>query len=493
MKIKITIPILLLVLLGFFLSKINEVSPPNFILIYIDDLGYGDLGPYQDSRLKTPAIDKLMQEGQTWTNFYTSASVCSPSRGALLTGNLPVRSGMYGNRLAVLWPGSSTGMPAKQITLAEQFKIHNYETAMFGKWHLGDSKEFLPTRHGFDEWYGIPYSNDMDWTIGDITSTNINSDLSTSAEKWQKVGGVYQDRLRNPNLSDWNVPIIRSRVKSDGNYEDSIVERPADQRFYTKRFTNESLNFIDKSVKKEKPFFIFLSHSMVHVPLFRSPEFKSHSNLGLYGDVLEEIDWSVGQVLRKLRDKGVEDNTYIVFTSDNGPWLTYAPDHAGNAGPLRGGKGQTYEGGMRVMTFFRGPKIQSGVVDELGTDTDIFNTFLNLAGFDSIHSAQDSYDLSDTLISNSPSPRDFVPFFRNSTLRAFRYKNNKLHFVTDEIFLGPRTEHNPPLLINLENDISEQFNVANEDVAIYKEIKEKVEEFRINLTIAPSIFDKQKQ
>ena len=214
---------------------------------------------------------------------------------------------MYGDRLAVLWPGSLTGMPAEQVTIAEQLKKYNYETAMFGKWHLGDAKDYLPTRHGFDEWYGIPYSNDMDWTIGDITSTNINSDLSTSAEKWQTVGGIYQERLRNPNLLDWNVPIIRSRKNSDGTFEDKIEERPADQRFYTKRFTQESLSFIEKSIFKRKPFFIFLSHSMVHVPLFRSPEFENRSDVGLYGDVLEEIDWSVGQILNILEEKGIDD------------------------------------------------------------------------------------------------------------------------------------------------------------------------------------------
>jgi arylsulfatase A len=492
MKMKLIIIFIFFLLISLFVINIERKSPPNFILIYIDDLGYGDLGLYQDDRLNTPAINKLTEEGQTWTNFYASASVCSPSRGALLTGNLPVRSGMYGDRLAVLWPGSLTGMPAEQVTIAEQLKKYNYETAMFGKWHLGDAKDYLPTRHGFDEWYGIPYSNDMDWTIGDITSTNINSDLSTSAEKWQTVGGIYQERLRNPNLLDWNVPIIRSRKNSDGTFEDKIEERPADQRFYTKRFTEESLSFIEKSIFKRKPFFIFLSHSMVHVPLFRSPEFENRSDVGLYGDVLEEIDWSVGQILNILEEKGIDDNTYIVFTSDNGPWLTYAPEHAGNAGPLRGGKGQTYEGGMRVMTFFTGPKIIPGIVDELGTDTDIFNTFLNLAGFNSSTSAHDSFDLSDVLISHSSSPRDFVPYFRNSVLRAFRYKNNKLHYVTDEFFLGPRTEHNPPILVNLENDIDEKFDIANDDVEVYEEIQQKVREFRESLTIAPSIFDKQK-
>ena len=470
----------------------NEQKAPNFIIIYVDDLGYGDLGIHQNKRLNTPSIDDLVNTGQSWTNFYTSASVCSPSRGALLTGNLPVRSGLYGNRLAVLWPGSQTGMPAEQQTLAETFKQHNYNTGMFGKWHLGDAPEFLPTRHGFDEWLGIPYSNDMDWTIGDITSTNVNSDLSISHEKWAKAGPIYQKQLRNPTLSDWNVPLMHSVAHADQSYSDNIIERPADQTRYTQRFTHESLRFIQQSVKADKPFFIFLSHSMVHVPLFRSPAFVGKSALGLYGDVLEEIDWSVGAIVKTLKDQQIEDNTYVVFTSDNGPWLTYAPDHAGSAGPLRGGKGQTYEGGMRVMTLFKGPNIEPGIVSALGMDTDIFNTFMNLASLPSKPSATDSYDLSATLVAKADSPRDFIPFYRNSTLRAFRLGNQKLHFITNNEFGGPTTRHEPPLLINLDDDIDESNNLASSRPQDVERIKQRVAEFKSATPIAPSIFDLQK-
>ena len=477
----------------FPLLSYAQAKNPNFIIIYIDDLGYGDLGLYQDSKINAPSIDKLVNTGQSWTNFYVSASVCSPSRGALLTGNLPVRTGLYGNRLAVLWPGSQTGMPAEQQTLAETFKEHNYATAMFGKWHLGDAPEFLPTRHGFDEWLGIPYSNDMDWTIGEITSTNVNSDLSISHEKWKKAGPIYVKQLLNPTLDDWNVPLMHSVSNADESYTDSIIQRPADQTLYTQRFTNESLRFIDQSVKADKPFFVFLSHSMVHVPLFRSPAFVGKSALGLYGDVLEEIDWSVGEILKALKEKQIEDNTYIVFTSDNGPWLTYAPEHAGSAGPLRGGKGQTYEGGMRVMTLFKGPQIKSGVVKALGMDTDIFNTFLNLANIPSKQSAVDSYDLSETLIGNSASPRDFVPFYRNSTLRAFRLGNQKLHFVTNDKFGGPTTDHEPPILIDLVNDIAENNDLSATSPQAVKAIQQRVAEFQASITIAPSIFDRQKE
>lgn len=473
-------------------TAVTAKKQPNFIIIYVDDLGYGDLGLYQHKELNTPAIDDLVNTGQSWTNFYVSASVCSPSRGALLTGNLPVRTGLYGDRLAVLWPSSQTGMPAELQTLAETFKLHNYATAMFGKWHLGDADEFLPTRHGFDEWLGIPYSNDMDWTIGDITSTNVNDDLSISHEKWQKAGPVYEKQLRNPTLSDWNVPLMHSVVHNDKSYTDKIIQRPADQRLYTQRFTNESQRFIRQSVKADKSFFVFLSHSMVHVPLFRSDDFAGKSALGLYGDVLEEIDWSVGQIFKEIKEQGIEDNTYVVFTSDNGPWLTYAPDHAGSAGPLRGGKGQTYEGGMRVMTLFKGPNIEPGIVAELGMDTDIFNTFMNLADIPSMPSAVDSYDLSDTLINKSASPRDFVPYYRNSTLRAFRLGKQKIHFVTNDKFGGPTTEHEPPILIDLVNDNSESTDLSAVRSKEVARIKQRVAEFKAATPIAPSIFDLQK-
>ncbi|MAV75046.1 MAG: arylsulfatase [Cellvibrionales bacterium] len=469
-----------------------QPKSPNFIIIYVDDLGYGDLGLYQDQRLITPAIDELVATSQSWTDFYVSASVCSPSRGALLTGNLPVRSGLYGDRIAVLWPDSQTGMPASQITLPEQLKQYNYATAMFGKWHLGDAPEFLPTRHGFDEWLGIPYSNDMDWAVGDITSATVNSNLSTSADKWKIVSPVYQHQLRHPKVSDWNVPLIKSLVNVDQSYTDMVVQRPVDQTIFTQRFTEQSVDFIQRATQQQQPFFLFLSHSMVHVPLFRSPAFAGKSALGLYGDVLEEIDWSVGQIMQTLKTQGIKDNTYVLFTSDNGPWLTYAPEHAGTAKPLRGGKGQTFEGGMRVMTFFSGPDIEPGRVSELGMDTDIYNTFMGLAGLKSQTTAVDSYDLSATLTSQTPSPRKFVPFFRNSTLRAFRYQDHKLHFITNQVFLGPTTTHQPPLLIDLKNDIGETTDIASQHPEILAEIQRQVTRFRLTTPIAPSIFDLQK-
>ncbi|MEZ7984272.1 MAG: sulfatase-like hydrolase/transferase [Pseudomonadales bacterium] len=309
----------------------------------------------------------------------------------------------------------------------------------------------------------------------------------------EKSWPIYVKQLLNPTLDDWNVPLMHSVSNADQSYTDSIIQRPADQTLYTQRFTNESLRFIEQSVKADKPFFVFLSHSMVHVPLFRSPAFAGKSALGLYGDVLEEIDWSVGEILKALKEKQIEDNTYIVFTSDNGPWLTYAPEHAGSAGPLRGGKGQTYEGGMRVMTLFKGPHIKTGIVTALGMDTDIFNTFLNLANIPSKPSAVDSYDLSETLIGNSASPRNFVPFYRNSTLRAFRLGNQKLHFVTNDKFGGPTTDHEPPILIDLVNDIAENNDLSATSPQAVKAIQQRVAEFQASISIAPSIFDQQKE
>jgi len=472
--------------------SVRQNNQPNFIIIYTDDMGYADAGPFGNPLIETPAIDSLVKTGQTWTNFYSSASVCTPSRGALLTGKLPVRTGLYGNQISVFFPGSKRGLPHSEETIAEVFQKNNYATGMFGKWHLGDARTYYPTRHGFDEWLGIPYSNDMDWEVDGINIGNIFNPPQKIGEKWGLVTPKIMEMVYQPNINDWQVPLIHSRRESVGIFKDNELERPVKQEVITQRYTKESINFIRRSVKKNKPFFVYLAHSMPHVPLFRSTDFEGKSRAGIYGDVIEEIDWSVESVLREIKDLEIDNNTYVVFTSDNGPWLLYR-DHAGSAKPLRNGKATTFEGGMRVMTVFTGPGIRPGIIEDLGMQTDLFVTFAKLAGFDTPKTAADSFDLSETLKFNKSSPRHFVPYYSGSELRAFRYKNHKIHFVTKGAFQEPpqRVVHDVPLLMNLISDVGEKVDISASSPAVLDEVVLQAERFRESIKVQPSIVDMQ--
>ena len=326
-------------------------DPPNFIIIFADDLGYGDLGSYGHPTIRTPNLDRMAHEGQKWTNFYAGASVCTPSRAALLTGRLPVRSGMASNKHRVLFPDSKNGLPASEITLAEQLKTVGYRTACIGKWHLGHKEQYLPTNNGFDYYFGIPYSNDMD-KVTDMPYW----------EYWQQ----KDDAIKTEHF---NVPLLRNT---------KTVERPADQHTITRRYSEETVSFIKKN--KDRPFFVYLAHNLPHIPLFASKEFTGTSERGLYGDVVEEIDAGVGMILKALEKEGLDKNTIVVFTSDNGPWLPFKLN-GGSAGLLRAGKGSTWEGGMREPGIFWGPgRIKQGVITDPGSTLDLFTTFSKMQG-----------------------------------------------------------------------------------------------------------------
>src|SRR6185295_11364685 len=320
--------------------------PPNVVLIVADDLGWGDLASYGHPTIRTPHLDRLAAEGQRWTNFYAGAPYCTPSRAALMTGRLPVRSGMASESYTVLYAESTGGLPASEVTIADLLKGRGYATALVGKWHLGHRPEFLPTRHGFDTYFGIPYSNDM-----------------------EAAADSPPDRLEHPKSEYFNVPLYR---------DDRVIERPARQETITRRYVEESIRFI--RANHDRPFFLYLAHTMPHVPLFAGREFAGRSPRGPYGDVVEEIDEGVGRVLATLAERGLDRRTLVIFSSDNGPWRGQR-GLGGSAGPLRDGKGTTFEGGVRVPAIFWWPgTVAPGVVREMGSLLDVLPTLAALAG-----------------------------------------------------------------------------------------------------------------
>lgn len=428
-----------------------ESRLPNIIIIMADDLGYGDLGCYGHPSIRTPHLDRMAAEGMRFTDFYAGSPVCTPSRAALLTGRLPVRSGMCSDKRRVLFPNSTGGLPAEEITIAEALKSKGYATACIGKWHLGHLPQYLPRKHGFDYYFGIPYSNDMDQT----------------REAPKGAPGSL-----NPEVNWWNVPLIRN---------EEIIERPADQRTITRRYTEEAIQFIRE--QKDTPFFLYLPHTFPHVPLFASKEMAGESPRGLYGDVVEELDWSVGRILECLREEKLEGNTLVCFTSDNGPWLIQRLA-GGSAGLLREGKGSTWEGGQRVPFLAWWPgKIAPGTVNRaLACNMDLFNTALGLAGVAvPTDRALDGQDLAPVLFEQG-SGRDTFFYYRDTKLYAVRKGPFKAHFVTRAAYGGGAPQqHDPPILYHLDHDPSEQFNVADKHPDVIAAIQREVEAHRATL------------
>ena len=440
------------------LTVMGAEESPNIVVIFCDDLGYGDLSCFGHPTIKTPNLDRMAAEGVKLTQFYSASPVCTPSRAALMTGRLPIRSGMCSDKRRVLFPNSGGGIPASEITLAEALKEQGYATACVGKWHLGHLPQFLPTSNGFDSYFGIPYSNDMD---------RVNDAPRGRASFW------------DPKIEYWNVPLIRNK---------EVIERPADQTTITKRYAEEAAAFIRDN--KERRFFLYLPHSLPHVPLFRSKAFEGKSLRGLYGDVIEEIDWSVGHVLDTLRDLKLDKNTIVWFTSDNGPWLTFN-DHGRSAGLLREGKGTTWDGGMREPSICWWPgRIPANQVSaELGTTMDIYATSLKVAGAD-IPSDRvvDGYDLTSMLKGETKSPRDEVYYYRGTRLMALRKGPWKAHFITQESYTrnNQATEHDPPVLYNMEVDPSEKWNVAEDHPDVIDVIKKAAFEHLATVKPVPS-------
>ena len=408
--------------------------PPNIVVIFADDLGYGDLGCFGHPTIRTPNLDRMAGEGAKLTQFYSAACVCTPSRAALLTGRLPIRSGMCSDRRRVLFPNSGGGLPAGEITIAEALKAKGYATCCIGKWHLGHLAQFLPTRNGFDSYYGIPYSNDM----------------------------------RPCPLLD----------------NDKVVEQPAKQATLTQRYTARAIRFIEAS--KSGPFFLYFPHTFPHVPLFASGDFKDKSLRGLYGDVVEELDWSVGQILATLRRLGLAERTLVVFTSDNGPWLIMRR-RGGSAGLLRGGKGSTWEGGMREPTLAWWPgKIKPGsVCTEMTSTLDVFPTCLALAGVKPpADRVIDGQDMMPALL-GAGKGREVMFFYRGARLYAVRKGPWKAHLITQAGYRDKPKQHETPLLYHLEHDPSEQYDLAKRNPAILADLRKEIARHQATLKPVP--------
>ena len=426
---------------------------PNFVVIFADDLGYGDLGVYGHPTIRTPHLDRMAAEGMRFTQFYTGSSVCTPSRAALLTGRLPIRNGMAHDRIRVLFPPSKGGIPDTEITIPEALKSVGYASAAIGKWHLGHVPGHFPTEHGFDEYFGVPYSNDM----------------TPSVSQGERVQ-TY------PPL-----PLMRGT---------ETIESEPDQHLLTRRYTEESISFIQKNM--EYPFFLYLSHTMPHIPLFASDDFRGVSTRGLYGDVIEELDWSVGQILDVLRETGLDRKTFVIFTSDNGPWLTVGLG-GGTAGPLRDGKGTTWEGGMRIpaIAWWPGTIPPGHTTQSLGATMDIMPTLLGLAGAELPDDrVLDGVDLMPVLRDPEAEVRETVYYYRGLQLWAVRKGPWKLHYTTQSAYIGDQpVVHHPPLLYHLGRDPGERFNVTPEESEVILEIQSTVDRHLAELVRVPSQLD----
>jgi len=396
-------------------------TKPNFVVIFMDDMGYADIGPFGATKQKTPNLDKMAKDGMKMSSFY-AAPVCSVSRAQILTG-------CYGARISVpgvYGPGGAQGLNPKEFTIAERLKEQGYATACIGKWHVGDQPQFLPTKQGFDFYYGIPYSNDM--------------------QKPTKEDGTRV------------VPLMR-------NEKVDLLLKDEDQDLIIERYVKEATTFIREN--KDKPFLLYFPQTAVHTPIHPGKAFQGKSQNGRFGDWVEEVDWSVGQVMQTLKDLGLEENTLVVFTSDNGPWLIKGDD-AGSALPLRGGKGGTFEGGVRVPTLVRWPgKIAAGsVCDAVAGTIDLLPTFVSLAG-GKVPSEPviDGRDLSDILLGKTKeSPREAHYYFSSYTLQAVRQGSWKLAVTSqNETMGGSKKEEKTPRLYNLDTDIGETTDVSDKN------------------------------
>jgi len=421
-------------------EKTEEQRLPNIVLIFIDDMGYADVGCYGATGYETPNIDGLAQQGMRFTSFYVAQAVCSASRAALLTGCYPNRVGIFG----AYNDQAKVGINPDEEIIPEVLKKKGYATACFGKWHLGHHRQFLPLQNGFDEYFGLPYSNDM-WPV-EYNGTALPEGHS---------------KLRYPPL-----PLI------DGNEKVAEIQTLEDQDTLTTRYTERAVRFIEKN--KDRPFFLYVPHTMVHTPLGISNKFRGKSRQGKFGDVMMEVDWSVGEILRTLAKHGLENDTLVIFTSDNGPWLNFGK-HAGSAGPFREGKGTSWEGGVRVPCVMRWPGNipADSECDRMAATMDVLPTLAAISGAALPENKIDGVNIHPLLKgARDTNPRDHLFYYYGKQLQAVRQGKWKLHFPHGyrsyegvepgkNGLPGPYAHGETGLeLYDLENDIGEKRDVA---------------------------------
>jgi len=452
------LPLVLFILIIFSCAEEKKESkpeiPPNIILIFTDDQGYQDVGVFGSPNIETPNLDQMAQEGIRLSSFYSAQPICSASRAGILTGCYPNRIGIHN----ALGPGSPIGINSSEMTLAEMLKRIGYKTAIFGKWHLGDSPQFLPTRHGFDEFFGIPYSNDM-WPYHPQQGTVFNF---------------------GP------LPLYENEI---------VLDTLTDQSQLTTQITERSVDFINRN--KHNPFFLYVPHPQPHVPLFVSDKFKGKSKRGLYGDVIMEIDWSVGQILAALKKNGLEDNTVVIFTSDNGPWLSYG-NHAGSALPFREGKGTAWEGAQREPFIMRYPnKLTPGkTIDVPVMAIDILPTIAEITGArlpNLTIDGKSAWSLFSGESEESPQEAYFF-YYRVNELMGVRYGKWKMYFPHTYRTMDGQEPGKDGLpgeykmiemdeieLYDVTSDISETNNVAENYPEVVDKIKLLANEIRHEL------------
>ncbi|MGB7343829.1 MAG: sulfatase [Pirellulaceae bacterium] len=435
-------------------EKANE--NPNFIIIFTDDQGYNDLGCFGSPTIKTPNIDRLAAEGRKYTSFYSACSVCSPSRAALLTGSYPKRVGMHRH---VLFPKSDYGLNSTEYTIADHLKSQGYATACIGKWHLGHHPETLPRANGFDSYFGIPYSNDMNHPDNQ-GKPKLASDI------------LWADQ--ESCITKWQTPLFAN---------EEIVELPVDQRTITRRYTDKAVEFI--TANKEQPFFIYLPHSMPHIPLYVPDDVYDSDPANAYKCVIEHIDAEVGRVSDTVRELGLAEKTYIIYTSDNGPWLQFK-NHGGSADPLRDGKGTTFEGGQRVPCVMWGPgRIPEGTSTNAFTSTiDLLPTIAALSGKPLPDENKiDGFDISSTFQSQE-SPRDeFVFYSAQGNLEGIRVGDWKYLEIHPRQNAKQKKLPEPKVfLFNLADDLGEQTNLHEQKPGIVAALKSRMHEIDQEIT-----------
>jgi arylsulfatase A len=416
--------------------------PPNFIVLFADDMGYGDLGCYGHPTIRTPNLDRMAEEGMRFTSFYAAAPVCTPSRVGLLTGRYPIRAGQPNNT----GPDTVGGLPLSEVLLPQVLKKRGYRTMAIGKWHLGfNPVEHMPTSRGFDSYLGLPYSNDM--------------------------------------IPPWVKTTRPLRMYRDTE----PIEQMADQSNLTERYTDEAVKFIKAS--RNTPFFLYLPYAMPHLPVSAPAKFRNKSKAGLYGDVIETLDWSVGQILQTLKSEGLDNNTMVVFASDNGPWNMLPPRmlqqgvepwHTGTKGPLRASKATTYEGGQRVPGIVRWPGVVKPrqLSSEIASTLDIFPTLARAAGVDMpADRVYDGFDLMPMLRDGVPSPRSIFYYCRGRVLEAVREGSWKYRFARWVTEAGPSNEPPAPELFNLDWDPGEQYNVYQQNRELGDRLAAKLRDF----------------